>query len=127
MLFISSRLHGLFDYVLALTLVLAPWVIDLSDTLAPAFISVGAGMVILTVSMMTNYELGVARVIPLSSHILIDVALGLFLVVSPWTFSFMNAPHGLHMLAGLALVTVSAFTVRVPKSRRHPTEYMQWV
>lgn len=127
MLFISSRLHGIFDYLLAMTLVMAPWVLDMSDNLAPALVSVGIGWFVLMVALVTDYELSAIRIIPLSLHVSLDVILGLFLISSPWLLDFENAPHGLHMMAGLALIAVAAFTVRVPKNVRAKTQYIQWV
>ena len=128
MLFISPRLHGIFDYLLALALVLAPWVTDMSDTLGPALTSVGIGMVILTIALTTDYEMGLVRAIPLSLHIFLDVILGLFLVFSPWLMNFgTNVPHGLLQVAGGALIAVSAFTVRMQSNKRVVTQYIQWV
>lgn len=127
MLFISSKLHAILDYILALSLVLAPWLIDSSDSLAAPLTLVAVGMTILIMSLLTNYELSAVRIIPLSTHIIVDFVIGLFLLMSPWILGFDNVQHMTHMIVGLIIIAVSAFTVRLPKSKRAVTQYVQWV
>ena len=127
MLFISSRLHGMFDYLLALILILSPWMLDLSEALAPALVSVGIGVLLFTLALVTDYELGAVHILPLSTHISIDVAIGITLLMSPWMIGFDDLPHHLYLIAGASLLAVAAFTVRLPKNGRVATQYVQWV
>ena len=47
---------------------------------------VGAG--VLALAVMTESPTGIARNLPIASHVVIDYVLSLFLIVSPFLFSF---------------------------------------
>ena len=71
----------------------------------------GFGIIIL--ALLTDFEVGVVRLIPMPVHLGIDVLGGLLLAASPWLFGFADrvwAPHLVFGLleAGLALVTRTA-------------------
>jgi hypothetical protein len=68
-------------------------------------------------ALMTRYELGVIKVIPMTVHLTIDYAAGLLLAASPWIFGFADRPPNAwvpHVIVGLAVILVSAMSQRVP-------------
>jgi hypothetical protein len=71
-----------------LLLIVAPWLFGFSDTGAAAWIPIILGVGLLGVSLVTRYELSVAKVIPMPTHLALDGALGIFLLISPWLFGF---------------------------------------
>ena len=110
MRFVSTGTHGVIDYIYALLLIGAPYVLDFSGGGAPqwAFWLLGFGIIIL--ALLTDFEVGVVRLIPMPVHLGIDVLGGLLLAASPWLFGFADRVWGPHLVfglleAGLALVT----------------------
>lgn len=65
----------------------------------------------LLLSLLTDYEFGLFRVIPMKTHLALDVATGLFLVISPWVFGFSDKVYVPHVFVG-ALQLLVAFTTQ---------------
>jgi hypothetical protein len=113
MRFISSETHGIIDYIYALLLIGAPYVLGFSGGGAPQWTCWLLGFGIIGLALLTDFEAGIIRLIPLPVHLGIDVLGGLLLAVSPWLLGFADkvwAPHVVFGLleAGLALVTRTA-------------------
>jgi hypothetical protein len=88
---IPTRMHGMMDYVIGVLLIASPWIFGFADESGTAkwtFIIVGAA--ILLTSLMTNYELGVMRVIPMHMHLWADAIAGVVLSLSPWIFGYAD-------------------------------------
>jgi hypothetical protein len=77
----STRLHGVLDYLLGLFLLASPWIFGIpGDSFAWATAIAGGGGILL-ISVFTDYELSVARVIPMNAHLVLDLLMGLTLIV----------------------------------------------
>jgi hypothetical protein len=67
---------------------------------------VALGVGTIAYSLLTDYELGLIKVIPMPVHLALDAANGALLSASPWLFGFaddVSAPH-----LGLGLFEVGA-------------------
>jgi len=98
------------DYLMGALLIVAPWLFGLGR--GPAMwipIMLGAGA--LSYSLLTDYELGVVRTIPMPVHLGLDAASGLFLMASPWLFGFASQLWVPHVVLG-ALELGAALTTR---------------
>ena len=111
---ITSRMHGMLDYPAGLLLIVSPWLFGFSDVgNGAATIPVVIGIVVLLQSLITDYELSVANVLPLKMHLSLDVVAGVFLALSPVLFGFADAgvegwlPH---VVLGLGLVGAGFLT-----------------
>src|SRR5436190_1781631 len=69
---ISTRAHGMIDYAYGGALIALPFLMRWNQRAAR--LSIGAGLATLGVSMMTNYECGVVRLLPMKAHLAIDAA-----------------------------------------------------
>jgi hypothetical protein len=89
---IPTKTHAGMDYAVGLLLIASPWLFGFSDeSTAATWIAVLAGIAMLGLSMITEYEGGLlARLIPMRTHLLADAGLGLLLAVSPWLFGFAD-------------------------------------
>jgi SPW repeat len=85
---IPTSVHGVLDYLVGILLVAAPWLFGFSDTASAKWTAIVIGIVVLATSLMTNYELGVLRAIPMRMHLGADALVGIVLVISPWIFGF---------------------------------------
>jgi uncharacterized membrane protein len=116
---IPTRAHGIIDYLTGILLIAAPWVFGFADGGAAQWTAILVGVVVLLSSLMTDYELSVANVIPLPVHLGLDMVSGLFLAVSPWLFGFADLIYWPHLLVGLMEIVIACLTHR---TRDHPRE-----
>lgn len=82
---VSTRLHGIFDYCFGIILML-PWVVHFHETDSGTWILAMTGLLMVILSLFTNYEGGLVRLIPMKLHLFVDLLLGLFLVALPFVY-----------------------------------------
>jgi hypothetical protein len=71
------------------------------------------GLVVLVVSMLTKYPLGVVKVLPFTVHSAGDYLAAALLVLSPFALGFNSSDSGLtafYIAAGIAVLAVSLIT-----------------
>ena len=84
---ISPRVHGLLDYAGGASLLAAPKLLGLSGKASGRALR-AVGAMTLTAGATTKTEVGVAKVVPLKAHLVLDAATGLALAASPWLLGF---------------------------------------
>jgi hypothetical protein len=89
---IPTKTHAGMDYAVGLLLIASPWLFGFADeSTAATWVAVVAGVAMLGLSMVTDYEGGLlARLIPMRTHLMADAGLGVLLAVSPWLFGFAD-------------------------------------
>lgn len=90
---LSTYVHGVLDYVVGVALIAAPNLFGFSELGGPAVLLprlLGAAAILF--SVLTNYEWGVLKVIPMRVHLAVDFLSGVLLAISPWLFGFANEP-----------------------------------
>ena len=112
---IPTRIHGMIDYGMGVLLIVAPWLLGFADGGPEQWVPVILGAGVIIYSLLTNYELGVAKVIPMPVHLWIDVAGGVVLAASPWIFGFADEVYLPHLIFGLLEIGVSLMTKRQPE------------
>lgn len=112
---ISTRLHGYLDYLTGLLLIASPWLFDFAAGGPETWIMVLFGVATIVYSLMTEYELGIARTISMKTHLLIDFINGAILSISPWMFGFADYVYGPHLILGVISMFVSVITSRIPE------------
>ena len=119
MRFIGRKFHAVLDYMAGLLLIAAPWLFGFA-AIAPAMWSALAiGVAILAMSMFTDYEGGVVKAIPMSTHLTMDVIAGLILAASPWLFGFADQLYWPHLVLGILEVGAGLFTVTASQHTPH--------
>lgn len=116
--FIAPRVHAMVDYLIGVALLLAPNLLGFADAEYTAvWVPRVAGLLILALAALTNWSLGLLRVIPLSTHLIADYAIGALLAVSPWLLGFADNPANAwlpHVIVGALIVGVALLTAREP-------------
>lgn len=111
---IPPKIHGVTDYLAAILLLLAPNLFGFAELGGwPVWIARGVGVLILLQALMTDYEVGVFRVLPFRLHLLVDYIVGPFLAISPFLFGFFDNPANVwlpHLAAGLAATILTLLT-----------------
>jgi hypothetical protein len=109
---ISTRTHGIIDYVVGILLIAAPWLFGFANGGIAQWLPVILGLVLLVSSLITDYELSVAKIIPLPVHLGLDIASGALLAVSPWLFGFADVIVWPHLVVGVMEILVACMTPR---------------
>ena len=78
---ISTRQHGVVDYLFAASTYALPRVLPASER-ARALLT-GSSLGVVGMSALTDYELGLVKVLPMKGHVALDLALGALLVAAP--------------------------------------------
>ncbi|MBF9255357.1 SPW repeat protein [Pontibacter sp. 172403-2] len=116
MRFIPTRFHGILDYIVGIIFVIAPWVFDFADSSAATWTMVIAGIIVLVQAVCTNYEPGIIKKIPMTSHLMMDFGLGVILALTPWMFNFADEVYVPHVVGGIFSILASLTTHRVPST-----------
>jgi hypothetical protein len=78
--FLPTRVHGGLDYALGLALMAVSYVARAQDGAAMRWIPALLGFGLILYSLVTDYELGALRLLPLRAHLALDAAGGLVLI-----------------------------------------------
>lgn len=110
---INTRIHGYLDYMMGLLLIISPWIFDLPEGAASTLpIVLGAGTIIY--SLMTDYELGLLKVLSMKAHLGIDLMAGILLVAAPWIFGFAEEVIWPFVILGVIEIGASLMTEKQP-------------
>jgi hypothetical protein len=111
---IPTRVHGIIDYVVGALLIAAPFIFGFANGGPAQWVPILLGASIIVYSLLTRYELSMAKLIPMPVHLGLDAIGGLLLIASPWLFGFADLIWWPHVLVGIAEVGVAALTKRRP-------------
>jgi hypothetical protein len=114
---VSLSLHVLIEYGIAVLMMVAPFLLSF-DATAADLVSVLVGAGVLVLALMTDAPTGIARSLPVASHVVLDYVLSVFLIVVPFVFGFSDdeAATAFFIALGVAYVLLAALTrYRGPK------------
>ena len=80
----STKTHGVLDYTTVATLLALPRVLGWSPTVR-TFVT-GSALATLGASLLTRYELGVFKVLPMRGHLALDAISGATFAAAPFLF-----------------------------------------
>lgn len=110
---IPTRVHGMLDYLMGAVLIILPWLLDFeSDAAIWVPVILGAGTI--AYSLLTDYELGVLRRLPMSTHLILDMLSGTVLAASPWLFGFADEVWVPHVVLGILEIGAAMMTQTIP-------------
>ena len=118
MKFISTKIHGYLDYLVGALLIAAPWIFDFDRGGAETWVPVALGISAILYSLLTDYELGASPQISMRTHLMLDLASGVLLALSPWIFGFSDYVWKPHLILGILEIGASLFTKTVPSRER---------
>jgi hypothetical protein len=102
---LSPEAHGVLDYITGVTLLAAPNLFRFDKLRGPAVLTARlAGIMVLMQAALTDYKLGLIKLIPLRTHLTIDMLSGPFLAMSPFLFGFSRRRQRAwmpHVVAGM--------------------------
>jgi hypothetical protein len=117
MRFLSTKTHGVLDYLVGILLIVAPWLLGFSRGGAETWVPVVLGAGALVYSLLTNYELGAFKALSMPFHLTLDLLSGVFLAISPWLFNFNEYVYLPHLILGIFEIGASLVTQKTPYQR----------
>ena len=115
--FLPTRIHGILDYLWSVLLAATPWLPNYSpgtrggaETWLPVAFAAGA----VVYSLLTNYEMGVARVLSMRVHLTLDVVGGALLILSTWLLDLRDPARLVNLGFGLFSILAGLMTETRP-------------
>jgi hypothetical protein len=107
---IPSKVHAVLDYLVGVLLLAAPYLFGFATGGPAQMVPMVLGAGIIVYSLLTRYELSIAKLIPYRIHLMIDVLGGLVLLASPWLFDFTDVIIWPHVTVGILELVVVALS-----------------
>jgi hypothetical protein len=109
---ISTLMHGVIDYATVATIMAGPRRMSMSPALSGVLAMSAIGS--LGYSLMTRYELGVVKTLPMKTHLMLDAIVGAKTLMLPFLFSRESMPVKA-TLFGLGLFELAAAYMTQPE------------
>jgi SPW repeat len=81
---IPLRMHAMIEPIAGILLIAAPWIFGFDDVGSSKVLSIVLGIVVLLSGMTTRWRWSLAKLIPLRTHFMTDVLLGIILIAGPF-------------------------------------------
>ena len=118
---IPTSVHGVLDYLTGSALLAAPELFRLKDVPPAALTPRLAGAGATAYSLITDYELGAVRLLPMPVHLALDAMSGVLLASSPWLLGYAKNGRRYwlpHTLVGASEILAALTTKTQPPRRR---------
>lgn len=107
MKFITKEIHAYLDYPVAISLLVAPYILGLGASHPLAFwLSIVTGVAAFLLTLLTDHHLGVWRVIPYSGHLAVDAMVGVAFVAAPFVLGFEGIDALYYWVIGATVLVV---------------------
>lgn len=105
--FVTKTIHAYLDYPVALGLIALPMLLGLGQSNPLAFwLSVTTGVAALILTILTDHETGLIRILPYSFHLIVDFAVGIVFLAAPFVLDFKGIDFAYYVVNALAVLTV---------------------
>ena len=109
---IPTKLHAVIDYLVAIFLIVAPFLLGFADNDVAQWSTIALGVFVIAYSLFTAYELGMIKILSFRTHLVLDVVFALLLLASPWVLGFSDVIWWPHALFGVLALVVVGFSAR---------------
>lgn len=107
MKFVTKQIHAYLDYPVAIALIGLPFLLGLGESNPLALqLSVATGIAALILTILTDHQLGVIRVIPYKIHLLVDFLVAVVFILAPFLLAFKGLDAYFYWLNGVAVLFV---------------------
>jgi hypothetical protein len=86
---IPALIHGMTEYAAGALFIAAPFLFGFDSGAAQA-VAIVVGVAILVVTSASNLPTGLAKVVPVGIHVVIDFGTAAFLIAAPFLFGFSD-------------------------------------
>jgi hypothetical protein len=118
---LSPRAHGFLDLVAVAGFLAAPRLVPLAGL--PAMVAYALACVHLLLTLLTDFPLGVLRLVPFTAHGAIELVVSIVLAFLPWLLGFSadHAARNFYAAAGAALFLawlMTGYRIETPSASR---------
>ena len=107
MRFVTKEIHAYLDYPVAIALIALPFILGLGASSPMAlYLSVATGIAAFGLTVLTDHQLGLIRVLPYSFHLLVDGLVGVTFLAAPFILGFQGIDAIYYWANGAAVVIV---------------------
>jgi hypothetical protein len=107
---ISPKIHAYLDYIFAAILILFPWIFGYELKEADSWLPLIIGLFVLTSSVLTRFKHEHFGIIPLKTHLVLDIFLGVVLAIGPWLGEVEESLPYLQTILGALIILAAAMT-----------------
>ena len=105
--FVTRNIHAWLDYPVAFALIGLPFVLGLGESNPLAFwLSVVTGAAALVLTLLTDHETGLIRVLPYKLHLAVDGMVGVVFTLAPFVLGFSGIDAAFYWLNGITVLLV---------------------
>jgi hypothetical protein len=105
--FITKTIHAYLDYPVAFGLMIMPFILNLGSVNPVAFwLSFITGIAALSLTFLTDHQLGVLRVLPYKLHLAVDFLVGVVFVIAPIALGFSGLEAAYYWVLGGTVLAV---------------------
>ncbi len=98
---ISPKIHGIIDYIVVIFLLSSSFLFDLKGT--ASIIAYSLGIIHLLLTVLTDFQAGLIKLIPFKIHGLIELIVSIVLIFVPWIFGFSDDISAKYFFIGFAI------------------------
>lgn len=105
--FVSKTIHAYLDYPVAVALMALPFILGLGQSNPLAlWLSVVTGVAAFVLTLLTDHQFGVLRVLPFNFHLAVDFIVGLAFIAAPLVLGFSGLDAAFYWVNGAAVLVV---------------------
>lgn len=113
---LSTKLHGTFDYSIAIFLIFASFIIDFEEQFLFLRIAIVVGIAMTINNLLTDYEFGWLRIYTMELHLIIDMVLAIILLTASWFWEASGVTLILFIIVSSFQALTSFFTNSRPST-----------
>ena len=107
MKFITKQIHAYLDYPVSIALIALPFLLGLGESNPLAlYISIATGVAAFFLTLLTDHQTGIFRVLPYKFHLAVDFIVGLTFVIVPFLLSFEGLDAAFYLVNGITVLIV---------------------
>lgn len=123
--FVTRRVHAWIDYPVALSLIAMPFILGIgADNPLARWVSVVTGVAALVLTLLTDHEAGVRKVLPYWFHIAVDRLVGVTFVAVPFVLGLSGLDAAYYWANAAAVLTATVLLAAPERTVAKPTMSM---
>jgi len=105
--FVTKAMHAYIDYPVAIALIIMPFVLGIgaSNPIA-TWLSVATGVAAFILTLLTDHETGVVKVLPYKLHLAVDFAVAIVFIAAPFILGFSGLDMWYFTVLGATVLVV---------------------
>ena len=118
MRFVTRTVHAYLDYPVAISLMVLPFVLGLgAGNPIAKWLAVTTGATAFVLTLLTDHELGVVKVVPYWFHVAVDRLVGVVFIAAPFALGFTGLDAAYYWVNGATVLLVTLL-LNVPEPVR---------